>query len=303
MRIGMVVAGWWLTASVCCAVAYAENETAAHTFENGASLLAKGDFRAALEAFKTAMKADPENARYYEEYSLLRRVLSLRQQLQDETDVATWRTMAVAVLPYYTQHGLHEEAYKLAQTAHDKLKTGETAGWLADAQLRLGKNEDAAALLSELAADERNTQTDLLRGIALARLGKLDAAKEIAAGLTLPKDCGTKLCFDAARLSALVGDEEKACTFLTCALADTPANQVDRVRADAKECKDFAPLAGGTKFAEALETKSKVAAGCGSTAACGKCPSKAKTGACPSEQKGEDSKEKSGHEGCPDHKK
>jgi tetratricopeptide (TPR) repeat protein len=250
-------------------VAFADN-TAAQLFANGQALLAKADFDGALEAFKGATKAEPENSEYFQEYSLLRRVLNLRTQLKDEEDQETWQKMSRALFNYYRSHGINNEALAVATSLHAKVNSGETAALVADAQLELGQNEAAATLLAGLAKDQGTLQTNILHGIALARLGKLAEAKALLGTIEVPKDCDGQTCFDAARLNALVGNTVNALNLLKCAFETTPANQLDAVKADAKASKDLSKVITDAGFAQVLETKSKVAAG-----GCGKCPSKA----------------------------
>lgn len=273
MRIRNFVLGLTLVTILGSSAAWADDT--ATTFANGQTLLTKGDFEGALQAFKIAVTAEPENGEFFQEYTLLRRVINLRAQLKDEQDPETWQKMSQALYNYYHSHKINTEALATARALHEKVKAGETAAMLAEAQLATGDSKAAADLLAGLAADQRTPRTDILQGIALAYQNSAADAKAIATRLELPKDCEGPVCYDAARLYALVGDTEKALGTLKCAFECTPANQLDAVKAEAKECKDFAALVSNAGFAQALEAKSKVAAGCGSKAGCGKCPSKA----------------------------
>ena len=285
---------------LCCTAAQAENEAAAREFAAGQALLVKADLPGALTAFKSAVKADPENNEYFQNYSLLQRVLKLRTALGEEQDADTWQQMARALYGFYWQYKLYGEALPLARGLHEKAGTGESAGVLANTLLALEKNEEAAALLAALDSSKTTPHTLALQGLALARLGKLDDAKAAAAKLEIPKDCGADLCYDAARLYALLGDSEKAIRLLTCAFESTPADQLDTAKADAKTSKDLGKLSSTPEFAKALESKSKLA-GCGSKAACGKCPLKDKGGC---SEKAKEGGAKEGKEaGCEHEKK
>ncbi len=273
MRIRNLVVGLTLVTILGSTVAWADDT--AITFANGRTLLAKADFEGALQAFKIAVTAQPENSEYFQEYTLLRRVINLRAQLKDEQDPETWQKMSQALYNYYHSRKINGEALATAGALYEKVKTGETAALLAEAQLTAGDSKAAAELLAGLDQEQRTPRTDILQGIALAYQSDAAGAKTIATRLELPKDCEGPVCYDAARLYALIGDTEKALGTLKCAFECTPPNQLDVVKADAKECKDFAALVSNPAFAQALEAKSKVAAGCGSQAGCGKCPSKA----------------------------
>ena len=282
MRLRGCLAGLSLALVLSGGVVALGQTDAVLQFANGKAALSKGEFQAALEAFKAATKADPENNEFFQEYTLLRRVMNIREQVKEETDAETWQKMSRALYNYYRQHKIEQEALATARALHEKAASADSVALLADAQLEAGENMAAAALLAGLDEGKRSPQTDVLHGIALARLDKTDEAKAVAAKLELPSDAEGALFLDAARLYALVGDAERATAALKSALEVTPPNQLDAVKAEAKESSDLASLAASPAFAKALEAKSKVATGCGKD--CGKCPSKAKSG-CGGEQK------------------
>ncbi len=294
MRVRSCLAGLSLALVFNCGVLAWGQTGAALQFANGKAALSKGEFQAALEALKAATKADPENSEYFQEYTLLRRVMNIREQVKDETDAETWQKMSRALFNYYHQHKIEQEALTTARALYEKAASADSAALLADAQLEAGDNAAAATLLGGLDEGQRSVQTDVLHGIALARLNKVAEAKAVAAKVELPSDAEGPLYFNAARLYALVGDAEKAVAALTSALESTPPNQLDAVKSEAKASHDLASLSASPAFTSALEAKSKATAGgCGKD--CGKCPSKGKTG-CGGEQK-------SDTPGCKEHEK
>lgn len=302
MRTRSFVAVVVVASILGCAAAQAENEDAAREFANGRALLAKADLQGALAAFKAAVKADPENTEYFQYYGLLQRVLKLRAAINEEKDADAWQQMARALYSFYWQYKVYNEALPLARNMYEKTSTGEAAGLVADTLVALNKNDEAATLLSGLDADKATPHTLTVKALALAHLGKLDEAKAAAAKVEIPKDCDADICFDAARLYALIGDNGKAIGMLTCAFETTPAGQqLDTAKADAKACPDLAKVATTPEFAKALEAQGKAATGCGSKAACGKCPMKDK-GTC--SEKGKEGGAKDGKEaGCEHDKK
>jgi thioredoxin-like negative regulator of GroEL len=264
------------------ATALAGNPEAARAFADGQAALVKGDFAVALENYKAAAKADPDNKLYADEFALLRRVINVREQLKTETDAEAWQQMARALHGYYTQYKLTGEALVIAQALHAKAPTPQSMLCLAAAEIAAGKDTDAITLLAALPSDQQSPESQVLHGLALAHTGKLTEAKALATSLELPKDCGGQLCYDAARLYALTGDSSRALATLKCAFECTPAPMLDGLKADAKASPDLANVATAPEFAQVLETKSKMPAGCGSAAGCGGC-SKSKT--CAPEQK------------------
>jgi len=295
-EIGMFVRSVALVAVlgllVCASPAQAGAEEASKSFVEGKALLAQGDFEGALKALKAAATADPENKDYAGEFALLRRVINMRERIQKEDDDEAWLQLARGLYSYYRDHKVNDEVLAIASKIHEKLNTGESAEMLSDAQLAADKNDEAAKLLDGLPADKQTLRTRILRGIALARVGKGEDARAVARQLELPQDADAQVTFDAARLYALVGERELALSTLRRSFEGTPVIWLDAVKAEAKESKDFQSLASSAEFAEVLKAESKV------KGACGKCPHASKTGTCSSQKPG--TKEKDA--GC-DHDK
>lgn len=288
-------------ALVCGMAAQAQDDSAATEFARGKTLLADGKFDEALAAFKAAAKANPDHGEYFQEFSMLQRVLNIREQLAKEVSPETWEQMARALYGYYNSRKVYGEALTLAEAIHHRLNTGESAAMLASAQLRLNKNEAAAALLGGLPEAQCSATTDVLRGLALARLDKVDEAKAYAEKIELPKDCGPDVCLNAARLYARVGRTEQGLAALRCAFECTPANQLTACREEAKNCPDLATLRADATFVQVLATESKVK-GCGGCSSSKSCSAgKSTCGDKPAKDAGAQSGEKAPG-GCEGHK-
>ncbi|MEW6252434.1 MAG: hypothetical protein AB1716_17485 [Planctomycetota bacterium] len=278
------------TLVLCSAAAFAgDKESAANEFARGKALLAKGDFDQALAAFKAATRADAENDLYFQEFTLLKRIIKIRTNLAAEQDADAWRTMARPVLVYYRDKSLSGPALELATTMHTKLNDDESLNALADARLAAGRNAEAAALLAELPEAKMTPHLQAVRGLALARTGQLEAARALAAALVMPKDCDADICWDAARLYGAVAQPEKALSTLTCLFECTPAPQLAEVKEAAKVAPEFARLVATPEFEKVLATKSKLTAGCGSS--CAGCPSAGKAGGCSADKAKAEGKE------------
>ncbi len=294
MKMRTVLLGLAVAGILAAPLAWAGSAEATKAFDDGKALLAKGEFDKALEAYKTAVKADPESKELTSAYTMLRRVITIREQFAKEQEPEAWQQMARALLSYYQRNHINGEALTLAGQMHAKLKNGDSAEILADTQLTVDKNDDALKLLSGLTKDQQTPGTTVLQGVALARLGKPAEAKAIADKFELTKDCDAGVCFNAARLYALVGQSDKALAALTASFEATPATWLAEVKNEAKTSKDLVSIAKNDAFTKVLATESKVK-GCGESSACGKCPSKGK---CAGE-----SKEGKDAAGCKDHPK
>lgn len=267
-----VLAGW-------AGPVWAGPKEAAEAFAAGKALLAKGDFEGALRSFTSAAKADPENQQYFQECALLKRIVKVREQLKTEEDPEAWAVMSRSLLNYCQEYKIHGEALAVAGAMHARMKSGESAAVLADAHLALGQNEPAAALLAGLGPEQRTLRTTILEGIALARLGRLDEARACAARVDLPQDGNGPLCYDAARLYALVGDIDKALALLASAFERTPANRLAALKSDARQSTDLSRAAAADGFGKVLATESKLPADCGQGKGCGGCSKSATCGA------------------------
>lgn len=280
----------------------AEATEAAKSFAEGKTLLTQGNFDGALAAFKAALKADPDNSSYFQECQLVTQVIKIRQQLEGEQNTDEFARLGRGLFNFYRLYKVNGEALKLATVMYVKTGSGDAAAMLADAQLALDQNTDAAELLGGLDKSKSSLRGDLLRGIALARLGKLDEAKAVAAGCELPKDCDGLICFDAARLYALIGAKEKALATLKCSFEATPASWLAAYKDEAKTCKDLQSITSDAEFEKVLATESKMK-GCGGCSGSKGCD-KAKAGGCTDKDKkaggAKAGEEKDG--GCEHHK-
>lgn len=272
---------------------------AAKLFTEGRALLAKADFDGALRAYEAALQADPKNEEYRMECSILRRVMKIREKLDDQKEVEKWASTARSLRAYYYDNDIYSEALVLDQQVHARLKTAESAAMLAETQLELGKNAEAAALLEGLSSDKLTPQARVLLGIAWARQDQLDEARHAADELPKTNDAGPGLLFDMARLASLTGEQKKAAELLTCCFEATPPSRLEGFKAYAKQCKDLVALVKTDAFAAVLKTESKVPESkCSGGTSCGKCPLR---GGCGS---GKDAKGGTDGKGsCPNEKK
>ncbi len=246
-------------------------------FARGRVLLQQGDFDGTLQAFTEAARLAPDNEEYRQQAGLVRRVIAIRKRLDETAGQEQWSQMALALHTYYEDNDIHTEALDLGRKIHKRLNNAESAALLARSQLVLKMNEEAAELLSGMDDAQVTPETKALLGIALAREAELDKARALSEEIKLTEDSSVTLAFDVARLRALIGDKKGATGSLAHCFKATTPSRLDAVKAAARECPDFATLAGGEAFATALKTESEVKeSSCSSGSACGKCPSRTK---------------------------
>ncbi len=246
-------------------------------FAQGRALLQKGDFDGALRAFTEATRLAPENKGYRQQAGLVRRVIKIRAGLDKIEEGERWERTARALHIYYHRNRIYAEALALDQRVHERLNNAESATMLARTQLVLKLNSDVVGLLARFEKTQVTPEIKVLLGLALARQGKVDEAKTLAATVEMPKEPAAELAFDFARLRALIGEEKDTVELLARCFKSTPPSRLAAAKVAARECPDFAAMTNSDVFAAALMTESQVKeSSCSSGTTCGKCPSRDK---------------------------
>jgi tetratricopeptide (TPR) repeat protein len=281
MKTKSLMAGW-VVAALLAVPGLARAESAQESFAKGETLLAKADFSAALEAFSAAARADRTNQEYMQHYAMVRRVISLRTRFESEQDPQQWEYLARALRAFYASERIYPEILALDQKLHARLNNAESAVMLAETQLSMEQNAEAVKTLSSLPAGQADAASRALLGIALARTGKRDETKQIAAAFALPEGAGPGLAYAAARLHGAAGDAAKALQLLKTCLEAVPASRQEGFQTHARTCPEFAAMASTADFAAALATPSKVhESKCSGGSSCAGCPM---SGKCPKSQ-------------------
>jgi len=253
-------------------------ETPQQAFERGNLLLRQGDFDGALGALRAAARGAKSNETYAQAYALLRRIVKLRTSLQRETNRAKWMQGAAALRAYYFEHGLFAEALAIDTKRFQHDPSSESATDLAATHLALNQNAKAESVLAQLPGERRTLHTSILRGLAIARLGRVEQARSLARVLA-EHMTGTDpaVHYDLARLHALAGERETAAAALVRTFEQTPPSRAAALKEHIAQCTDFNAIRGDAAFRTALTTASKVKeSGCSSGTDCGKCPSRSK---------------------------
>lgn len=279
-----------MTRTVCVVVAVgichlglaAPVDKAAEHNAEGLELIAKGDLKGALKAYKSAAKADPKNKAYRQEFAMVRRAAAMSDFLDREEDDAEWALTAKAMRSFYRGRGAWSQVLALDRRAHERLNTPETALALAESLLETGNDAEALVLLEGLPEPALSLRSKVLWAVALAREGKPDEAKAMLTRCELPDNADAALLYDCARAYALVGDGPEALQLLTRHFESTPPSRLEARTTLAKASIDFASLAGSDAFGKVLQTKSKIKeSDCSGGTSCGSCPSR---GSCSSKK-------------------
>lgn len=244
----------------------------------GEAKLQKLDLPAAMRAYSRAVKADPQNTEYRERFLELRRVTSIKHYVDSRPNADRWLPMVVTLHAFYLNEGLDTAALDIDRHAHTRLGNPTTAVLLSETLLRLDR---PAEVVSTLAPRTSKTwHEDVLLGIALARLGKMDDAKVIdqrVSGQDKSALVPVQLQ-DLARLKARLDDVPNALALLTASLEKTPSTAIEAARRRIRAEEDYANIRTLPSFAKVLATPSKVAQTCSGGTSCGSCPNRGNCG-------------------------
>jgi hypothetical protein len=160
---------------------------------------------------------------------------------------------------------------------HAKLHTASSALLVAETQLAMNKPAEAAAVLGGLAADKHDSTTRSIHGLALARQGQVDEAKQVAQSVQLAGDAGPGAIYAAARCQAAIGNADRASQLLVRCFESSPPSRLEGFKQHAKTSPEFAALASNAGFVAALQTQSKVSESqCSGGSSCASCPMRGK---------------------------
>jgi tetratricopeptide (TPR) repeat protein len=291
-RFWIALAGFVVLLGIITPLSIAAGNEGPSAATSGDRLLQAGDFPGAFRAYAEAVRADSENQEYRQRYAILRQVISLREKINQEQDLKRWDQFARALHAFYRSEGILGEALKIGQQLHAKQATPETAIMLADVQLELGMNDNAAELLSVYSSGNSSNELRALYGIALARQGNREQAAAQLERVKLPEGAAPALCYHVARLQVLTGGGQGAQQTLARAFSATPPSQQVLLKKRVQKCPDFAALIDSPEFAQVLATPSQVKeSDCSRGPSCGGCP---RARACPSSKGSTQETEKPG---------
>ncbi len=258
---------------LAASVSPAYGRTAGEAYADGEARLAEADFRGALQSYAAAARADRSNRLYLQQYLMVRQVVALRERLDGETDTARWQRLAEPLHAFYTRQKLDGEALALAESMHARLDTATSAALLAETQLAADLNQPAAKVLGALDEKKQTPRTQVLAAIAQGRLGKSDEARALLGKIELSEKSGPGMLYAVSRARAVCGDQPQATEMLVRAFEGIAPSKLAGVKAHAQQCSDFAALASTPAFTAAMETKSKVSeSSCSGGSSCSSCP-------------------------------
>jgi tetratricopeptide (TPR) repeat protein len=208
-----------------------------------------------------------------QKFMLVRQGLIYQNALAEEEDPARWLQIAQALRSFYVGQGAHAQALKLDRQIHQRQNSPGSAIQLAETQLALDMNEDAEKTLVALETAQTAPAVQALRGIAVARQGKLEQARRIVGKIDTADndDPGTLYC--VSRAAAAVGKTDQALAALTRCFEATPPSRLTALKSHAEKMPEFAPLTSQPAFSQVMQTESKVVESkCSGGSSCAGCP-------------------------------
>ena len=256
--------------------------TPSEHYGKGDGLLAKGELFEALKAYADAIRSDRSNQQYVQQFLLVRQAYTLQDALGKETNSERWLQYAQALRSFYVEQSVYSQALVWDKQIHKREGSAGSAVQLAEMQLALDRNSDAAQTLAAMESEKATTATRALLSVALARQGETDRAQEIAKSIKVPADSGPGTLYCVARANVAVGNHDQAFALLTRCFEATPPSRLDVLKSHAKKAPEFLPLASTPRFVEVLTTESKIAESkCSGGSSCAGCPMR---GQCASSQ-------------------
>lgn len=253
----------------------AQDKRASQLFANGKAQLTQGNFKKALEFYTDATRLAPNNEEYGNECTMLRRVIKIRSILEKEEDLKKWVPMALSLRSFYYENHVYHAALVLDCKIHDIFNTPESAIMVAETQLLMDSNDEVIKLLEPLDQEKLIPAGKVLLGIASARSGNQDKAKNLLQKLTPEIEKAEPIMlFYIACLSALTGNNNSAASILTHCFEITPPERLDVMRDRVSGTKDLAQLLGNPQYSKVLQTKSKIEEACSQGENCENCPSR-----------------------------
>lgn len=250
--------------------------TAQETFDQGKALLGQDDFDGALAAFAEAARADRTNRDYVAQHARVRQAIELRRRLETEQNTERWQQFARALRAFYLSEGMHSAALALDHKMHARLATATTARMLAETQLAMERNAEAAEMLAALDSAKATPATQGLLVVALVRQGKQDDAQNVATQISVPKDADARTRYITAWMHAALGQANEATTALVGAFEMFAPSVLPGFKAHAKLCPELASLPAAD-LAKAMATESKIPEStCSGGKSCAGCPNRGK---------------------------
>lgn len=240
----------------------AKREAEHPDFLRGSELLEKGQFKAALGAFKAAAEAEPDNELYQVERALLQRIVDTRAAIQKEKSLLRWTAQAKLLHSYYHRKELHRHLVDISTRIHDRQSTPMNAMLLAESHIIAGQTEEALAILNRIEAAEfpvqLRTQLLIVRAGALVATNNREEAHRILKSVEIEKISDPGVIYRFAVMCAEVGLNRKAVQSLTLAFRRTPVCFLGGMKERARNEPAFQRIRNAAEFAAALNVQSTV---------------------------------------------
>jgi tetratricopeptide (TPR) repeat protein len=161
----------------------------------------------------------------------------------------------------------------LDQGLWDRAPTADNAIQLGETLLTLDRAGEAVQILGSLDRQRSTPASQALLAVALARQGKLNEARAIAASTRVTEPSDPVTLYLTARMHAVVGQSDQALSALGRCFQAVPPSRLEALKSLARECPELAALASLSAFETVLRTPSRVAESkCSGGSSCSSCP-------------------------------
>ncbi len=247
--------------------------------EQGNQAIQKCEFEQASEYYKKASEAAQDNPEYKDKAMLLRNIIRIRENLAKENNIRRWANNAMSLRAFYMQEKLYSEVLNISQQIYSRFASNPVALFmLGESYILCQQYQQAVEFLSKLGESSTQT-TEVLLGIAQAKLGNKDAATTISKQLSQMPSHQPSYCYYAAILETLLQNPNRALQYIANGLKNTPPSQIETLKKKILESPELQTLKENPQFTTTLATESEIKeSNCSGGSSCSTCPNRSGCG-------------------------
>lgn len=218
--------------------------------------LSESNFDEALKTFQQALRSDFDNKKLAQEFEMLRRMIILRAELDNETNALRWKLISERLQKYYMENSIHDENIKLSIQMFKRSQSTEHAGYVIKAYTQAGRFREAFFFIDTL--DESNPIVHIEKATVYLAADETAKARHIARSLSADQFCSPEELLRLARIQAATGLHATAVKTLANCFKQTPKHLLAKIKREAANSPEFEHLLSSSEFIEAMTVQSDI---------------------------------------------
>lgn len=244
--------------AVFCLLDFVSAEERKTGFVEIRQCLREADFDGALSVFRKELRHDFDNEQLKKEYETLKTILRLRKNLENEENAVRWSNVAERLRQYYRRHEIYSELIDLTREWYRRGKTPAHAAHVIESYLLAGEYQNALDFVDSLENADSNPVLQIEKACIFFAAGEKERARKIARSIQADSINAPEVLLRLARLQASTQLHATSVKTLTRCFEQTPPNILKKVKKEAAECQEFAPLLSSSEFTAAMATQSRI---------------------------------------------